>query len=186
MNGIHYIEVEYREKPLPEERTLAGPALILTASVIEAIDGLLPKRVGRKQHENVLYIAGIIESMRRVGLAVIAPKAETGPGYYRTDRASHGEVLDALGELGLVIVAQVHCHPGEGVYHSDPDDDLAFVRAEGHWSIVVPHYGLRGMLPLAQCGFHRLHQGAFAFLSEEAVEARVKVVPPSVRLVGNI
>ena len=186
MTEVQYVRVEYRRKPLPIERDRRGPTLILTNSVVESVGRLLPKRVRRKYHENVLYIAGILEPMRRTGLTVIAPKSETGPGHYRTDRTSHSEVLDVLGELGMVVVAQVHCHPGEGVYHSDADDDLAFVRAEGHWSIVVPHYGRKGMLPLAQCGFHRLHEGDFAYLSDEAVEARVKVIPASIRLTENI
>jgi len=176
------LTLEHRQKPLPVEESRTGPSLVLTPAVVRTIDHLLPKRVGKVSHENVLYIAGVIEPSRRLGVSVIAPKAETGRGYYRTDRASHAEVLDALGELGLVVVAQVHCHPSRGIYHSDADDDLAFVRAEGHWSIVVPHYGQRGMLPLRDCGFHRFSQGQFFLLSEEAVSQRILVLPEAVEL----
>jgi len=176
------IQLEYRKKPLPLDKALNGTTLLLTGSVIDSINCLLPRRVERDLHENVLYIAGVIEPTRRIGLFVIAPKAETGRGYYHTDRASHAEVLNVLDEHDLAIVAQVHCHPGELVYHSEADDDLAFVRVEGHWSIVVPHYGLKGMFPLDRCGFHRFQNGTFALLTKEAVAKRIKVIAPSIRL----
>jgi hypothetical protein len=176
------LTVEYRKKPLPMEEEKDGPSLVLTPAVVRTIDRLLPKRIGNVSHENVLYIAGVIEPSRRLGVAVIAPKAETGRGHYHTDRASHAEVLDVLGDLGLVVVAQVHCHPGQAVYHSDADDDLAFVRAEGHWSIVVPYYGQKGMQPLRHCGFHRFSKGQFVLLSEDAVSQRILVLPEAVEL----
>jgi hypothetical protein len=175
------IDVPYRKTPLPIERELTGPRLCLTEGVVRSIGRLLPKRVGRKRHENVLYIAGTAAPDQRVGIAVIAPHAITGPGFYTTDRDSHSEVMDILDDLDLFVVAQVHCHPGGLVSHSNADDDLAFVRAEGFWSIVVPEYGIKGMKPFARCGFHRFTRGEFRLLTEEAVSHRITVIPDSVK-----
>jgi len=176
----------YRTKPLPIDDSTRGAKLYLTEAVVEAIDLCLPKHVDGEDHENVLYIAGFIDSSRRVGCAVIAPEAETGWGYYSTSRDSHSAVLEFLGNSGLSVVAQVHCHPGAGTEHSDADDDLAFVHVEGHWSLVIPLYGLRGMMPLSACGIHRFSGGQFWLLSPEAAETRVIITPSFTDLGGHL
>jgi proteasome lid subunit RPN8/RPN11 len=48
-------------------------------------------------------------------------------------------VFDELRRERLMIVAQVHSHPGDA-FHSEADDELAMVRHEGAFSIVVPRF----------------------------------------------
>jgi len=85
----------------------------------------------------------------------------------------------------LHIVAQVHCHPGRGVSHSEIDDEEAIVRADGHWSVVVPHYGLHGILPLTQCGIHCYTQGEFRRLDGRAIATRVSIIPDWIDMRGD-
>lgn len=136
-------------------------------------------------HENVLYIAGIILPDRRIGIAAVAPQCLTGPGFYRTDADAHVSVLKALRTYRLQLVGQVHCHPWRYVSHSELDDEEAIVRAAGHWSLVVPHYGTRGMLPLHRCGVHCYTGGQFRRLTRPAIASRVMIVPTLMDLRGG-
>lgn len=185
MGGVANNMFRYRKKPLPTDGNTNGARLYITESVVDTIDMLLPKQVEDEDHENALYIAGFIEGDRRIGCIVIDPGAETGLGHYRTSRESHAAVVDILDHHDAVVVAQVHCHPGWETYHSDADDDLAFVHVEGHWSLVVPYYGHRGMRPLSACGIHRYASGRFWLLSSEAALRRVIILPDAVTVAGN-
>lgn len=167
---------------LPVDESLHGHQLILNSEVIRTIEALLPKKIQGVYHENVLYLAGQASGSQAVALTVIAPHATTGPRGYDTPPESHREVVERVGDLCLAIVAQVHCHPGAAVYHSDGDDDLAFIKGEGFWSIVVPSYGLQGIRPLTRCGFHCYSGGAFRQLTAEATNARVFLAPDSIDL----
>lgn len=171
--------MEYRFRPLPTDSLESGEQLFLTQAVVDEMSRILPKNVGMESHENVVYIAGIIEVGRRIGTTVVVPNAETGRGGYDTNVDSHADVLNLLVDLDLAIVAQVHTHPGSLVYHSDADDDLAFIRAEGFWSLVVPNYGRNGVLPMVQCGIHCFKDGVFHLLTQDAAVARVHILPSS-------
>ncbi len=168
---------DYRRKPLPYDDRPDGHRLYLSQSVIFTIDEALPKRVGPYWHENVLYVGGRIDGDRRYGMAVVAPEARTARTHYLTDPDSHVDAMRKLRALGLVIVAQVHCHPGSCVEHSDFDDEKAIVLVEGHWSLVIPDYGRSGMMPLERCGFHCFSEGEFRLLTEDAARQRVTIVP---------
>lgn len=175
---------DYRFRPLATDDNESGDVLVLTQSVLATMNAMLPLQVNGVFHENVLYLAGTIEDFKRTATTVIAPRAKTSPRAYDTDVRSHAAVVDAVGRLDLCVVAQVHCHPGDAVYHSDADDDLAFVRGEGFWSIVVPNYGRKGVLPIDQCGFHCFSGGEFRLLSPRAAKARIQVLPNHVDLRG--
>ncbi len=175
----------YRFRKLPtDDRVKGAPELILSGDVIETLTKHLPKKVGWQFHENVAYIAGHILGDRRVGLTVIFPEATTTPNSYDTTIESHAATMDALGDLKMAIVAQVHVHPGPAVYHSDDDDERAFVNAQGFWSLVFPSYGRFGLGPVSSWGCH-LHDGdRFHLLTAEAATARVLVAQRMVDLRG--
>ena len=167
----------YRRTPLPIDNDTFGETLQIPICVVRAIDQLLPKKVRGVNHENVLYLAGVVDANIRTASMVIAPQAETSPGNFKTDRKSHQQVLRALSGLELEIVAQVHSHPGPTVGHSDGDDELAFIKGEGFWSLVIPNYCGKGMLPIEDCGIHCYTTGQFRILDERAVSSRVHVIP---------
>lgn len=168
--------MSYRIRKLPvDDRVRGAPELILTSDVLETLTKHLPKRVILQYHENVAYIAGHILGDCRVGMTVIFPEAITTPNSYDTTVESHAATMDALGDLKMAIVAQVHVHPGTAVYHSDDDDERAFVNARGFWSLVFPNYGRLGLGPVSGWGCH-LHDGdRFHLLTAEAASARVRV-----------
>jgi len=165
----------YRRKPLPRDSRLDGPRLVLQSSVVALLAEHLPKSVRGVSHENVAYLGGFSIGDIKYATTVVLPAAITAPGGYETDAKSHRAVTQALCSVEYEIVAQVHTHPGKAVYHSDPDDELAFVKGEGFWSIVVPNYAGKGVLPLRQCGFHLYSRGDFRLLTLAAVSNRIRV-----------
>jgi hypothetical protein len=85
-------------------------------------------------------------------------------------------------DLRLQILAQVHGHPGDWVGHSAGDNRGAFMAYEGYYSVVVPNYGLQGLLPLSRCGVHRFDKGRFVRLPAEDVSKQFVVAPAWVDL----
>ena len=67
-------------------------------------------------------------------------------------------VVEALHDLGLGLLAQVHSHPGDDARHSDGDDVLVLMPYEEMLSIVVPRYGDLGIWPISMCGVHQFQQ----------------------------
>jgi hypothetical protein len=172
--------------PVPTESALSGPKLFIPESVVAELDRLLPSYGGEADHEGVLYLGGF--EVPRAGSAVsvaLAPNADTSWGSFVTDLDANSAVVNALGDLSLGLVGQIHSHPGEWVDHSDGDDEGALVRFEGYWSIVVPRFAARGVRPLSGCGVHLFTQGAFRRLTAEAVERRVRVLPAALDLRGS-
>lgn len=161
--------------PLPIDDSPLGHRLVLPTKVISDIERMLPKRVDEVFHENVLYIAGTVMDNVSEALVCIQPEANTTPGSYKTTPRSHLEVLRTLRRLNLVLVGQIHCHPGSYVEHSVIDDQRAVVRGEGFWSIVVPDYG-RHVVSIGSCGVHSFSEGAFRLLSQRALAARVTIL----------
>lgn len=169
-------------KQLTIDSNLNGERLFLTQEFVKQAILLLPKHVNGSGHENVLYIAGTIDGENRYGMVVVLPDAETGPRFYNTSPASHLAVLEAVSSLDLAIVGQIHTHPGQYVSHSRGDDDLAFTKGQGFWSLVVPFYGTKGFLPLSQCGVHCFQSEEFQILTPEAAQSRVVVLPEVIDL----
>lgn len=164
---------------LPVDESTSGRRLVLSTAVVSVIERDLPKRVRRKYHENVLYIAGYMIGDLALGITCILPDAVTTQGSFETDPRSHLATLKALRDLNQTLVCQVHSHPGSFVVHSCTDDEKAIVKGDGLWSIVIPHYG-RKKFSISKSGFHCLMGGKFHLLSSDAAVARVRVLPTCV------
>ena len=54
---------------------------------------------------------------------------------------------------GLVVVGDVHTHPGAGVAQSSIDQSNPMVASTGHIALIVPHYGTRIVGP-REIGVH--------------------------------
>jgi proteasome lid subunit RPN8/RPN11 len=131
---------------------------------------------GDGPHEGVAYWAG-----RRVGhecviTTCIAPAAVTTYGSFDTTAQTNAKVVMYLASAGLELIGQVHSHPGRLVGHSDGDDERALMPYEGFLSVVVPHYGRRGMRPLTTCGIHLFENSRFRRLTDAEIETRFHVV----------
>ena len=99
-----------------------------------------------------------------------------GPGRFEVPHAATRAMGDALGDAGLVNLAQLHTHPDKWVGHSPWDDARAYSSRDGALSIVWPHYG-RVLPPLDQWGVHECVGARWRQLSPAAAAARVVVLP---------
>ena len=135
-----------------------------------------------ESHEGVVYWAGVPFDEAWVVTTVMAPKATTTVGSYTTSALANAMVVSRVNELRLQLLAQVHGHPHGWVGHSDGDNTGAFMPYEGFYSVVVPWYGSRGLLPLTTCGIHRYEGGSFVRLSDDEIEDRFVLLPTGVDL----
>jgi hypothetical protein len=159
------------------------PRVYVLQEVIEATATLLTSyRDPATQHEGIAYWAGVSAGDIWIVTTAIAPHAQTTRGSYRTSAVANAQVIAAVANRHLQVLAQVHGHPGDWVGHSDGDNHGAFMPYIGFYSIVVPRYGLQGLLPLASCGIHRFEQGQFVQLSAMEIDQVFTVIPTSIDL----
>lgn len=133
-------------------------------------------------HEGVAYWAGVATGKALVVTTVLAPEASTTVGSFSTSVVANAAVVIKVNEFHLNILAQVHGHPSGWVGHSAGDNAGVFMPYEGFYSVVVPWYGLRGLLPLTICGIHRYERGVFIRLPNDQVEQQFVVLPSSIDL----
>lgn len=128
-------------------------------------------------HESVLYWAGMEMDNKWVLSTCIRPVARTTRGSFQTSTRANAEVISFLAAHQLGLLAQVHTHPGSFIDHSEGDDEGAFMAFENFISIVVPDYGRQGILPLTQCGVHRMENGQFRRLRVDEINQSFRILP---------
>lgn len=128
-------------------------------------------------HEGIVYWAGREQPQEWVMTTVIVPEAVTTYGSFRTSAAANARVVALLAAAELVLLAQIHSHPGKLVDHSDGDDADALMPYENFLSIIVPYYGKATLWPLDQCGVHRFEHSRFRRLTPKEVAATIRLVP---------
>ena len=171
-----------RTRPMSVDHRVDGPRLWLPEGVVLKTARLLRSYCGPEEHEGVVYWGGMETPGGPVVLTAMSPTAATTWGSFRTDSDANAKLVLTLARLDLVLVAQVHSHPGDWVDHSDGDDSGALVRFQGFWSLVVPHFARGGMQHLSNLGIHLYDAGEFRRLSNEAAAARVRILPAAVDL----
>src|SRR5437867_1627638 len=164
------------------DQRVDGPRLWLPEGVVLETERRLRSYCGPEEHEGVVYWGGTETPGGPVVLTALSPTAATTRGSFRTDADANTTLVLTLARLDLVLVAQVHSHPGDCVDHSDGDDSGALVRFQGFWSLVVPQFARSGMQQLSRLGIHLYDAGQFRRLSSEAVTARVRILPGAVDL----
>jgi proteasome lid subunit RPN8/RPN11 len=127
-------------------------------------------------HEGIVYWAGRRHGAESVVTTCIAPAAATTRGSFDTSAETNARVIMALAKAGLELLGQVHSHPGLFVDHSHGDDENALMPYKGFFSIVVPAYARKGMLPLGICGVHVFEGAYFRRLSQPELDSRFRVV----------
>jgi hypothetical protein len=137
------------------------PWVLLPEAVRDATLSLLQTFGTRwSPHEGVVYWVGVETDGPVAVLQALAPRAETGPGFFRTTSAANADAIGAACGLGLAIVAQVHSHPRGWAEHSEGDDERALKPYPGSLSVVVPYYG-RGEADTSAWGVYRWTGTAF-------------------------
>ncbi|WP_100183269.1 hypothetical protein [Candidatus Nitrosotenuis aquarius] len=121
-------------------------------------------------NEGLVYWGGNIVGNEISITAIIAPDTESDFGRVTTSHRSNFEFVKTLNNNKIIQIAQVHSHPSSWVSHSPGDNKWAAFKSEGLISIVVPNYGIDGMLPLVNCGVHRFTKGSFHRLSTAYVK----------------
>ena len=153
-----------RLTPIPMDTSVTGRRLALPQAIVPEIAKILRSYGDGEAHEGVVYLGGVETAEQSVALVAIAPVATTTRGSFRTDLNANAAVVSTLATQGLILIGQVHSHPGDWVDHSDGDDEGALVRFQGYWSLVVPAFARRGLL-LTRCGIHLYDRGRFARLT---------------------
>lgn len=168
----------YRTKPLPTG-SLRGEYLV-TEGVLEAtrqelvevaLDGI--RDCG---HEGLVFWGGRKREDLGVITTVVLPEVEHSHGRVHVSRRSYGIAGRRARERGLLLLGQVHSHPGSDVRHSDGDDDLIGLPTEGMLSVVVPNFGV-GFQELSEAGIHQLQDGRWVLCSPESVEEGMTTMP---------
>ena len=95
---------------------------------------------GRDGVERVVFWLGHRSDTGDAAIAEIhVPQQEAAEDYFRIPPAAMIAFMSHLRRRRLVLLAQVHSHPGEA-FHSHADDRWAVVRHESGLSIVVPEF----------------------------------------------
>lgn len=119
--------------------------------------------------EGLVYWAGERDDKKIIIKAVIAPSIISNEYWLEVGHQSNSKVIDILGDLEQIHLAQIHSHPSKWVGHSETDDKNASFKHNGLLSIVVPHFGMEGMKNLSDCGVHRFMDGRFAQLNKKYI-----------------
>lgn len=154
------------------------PHLLVSSSIIADSARLL--RPWRR-FETVVYWAGHASDTMTVVTSVIRPRQRNTFGSFVVDRSANADVAEWLCEHKLTLVAQLHTHPSEFVGHSCGDDLGAPFAFHGFYSLVIPHHGRRGILPLTQCGVYVFTE-TFVEIPPPEASQFIKVVPHAIDL----
>ncbi len=156
---------------------------LLTDQAIRALEELLPTYRGPDgSHEGIAFLCGIELLTATLYTTAIAPEANHGRGHVRCSEAQVAAVSAAARELGLGLLAQVHCHPGDVTIHSIGDDDMVLMPFEGMLSIVCPLYGRFALRPLETLGVHQFQDGRWVLAEAQSVKANFGVLPGGIDL----
>jgi proteasome lid subunit RPN8/RPN11 len=98
------------------------------------------KQQGERGHEGVaLWPGKLVAEVCDIGPAVI-PRQITGPRMYQIPADESFRIIKSTAKQNLVIPIQIHSHPASA-YHSEADDEYAFLQHLNAISIVVPCFG---------------------------------------------
>ena len=159
------------------EAVAASPVVWVSGAVLEqTIEMLQRSGTLAEAHEGVAYWAGRRFGADSIVTTCIAPAATTTCGSFETSSYTNARVVAYLAGVDLELLGQVHSHPSSSVGHSHGDDERTLMPYEGFLSIVVPHYGRRGLTPLTGCGVHVFENGRFRRMGRTEVESRFRLL----------
>lgn len=171
----------YRTKPLPEgplrgQYVVTEQVLHVTATALQefALAGI--QDCG---HEGLVLWGGMKTDNFAMITTVIRPRVEHSHGGVHVDEESFGTAVHQAREAGLVLIGQVHSHPGTDARHSDGDDELIALPTEGLLSVVVPTFGV-GFDRLGDVCVHQFQDGRWVLCSPESVDAQMTVTPATI------
>ena len=128
-------------------------------------------RFKRRQWRNLIKeLGGRGEGRREAGAFLLAPRNDIHcvsrveyfddldpnclKGHVHIDGRAFSKLWDACESDGLVVVGDVHTHPGSSVRQSPIDMANPMVARAGHIALIVPHLATRSVRP-RQVGVHQ-------------------------------
>lgn len=154
-------------RPTPLPRAPARGLLIVTKAVADRTRAALRAFSGADgRHEGIVLWAGHRCGDLTVACSSVVPDAEHSRGRVYMDRAAVGRAARAARRAGLVLVSQVHSHPGSDTRHSDGDDRMILLPFEGMFSVVVAGYGDGSLHPRKGAGLHQFQDGRWVLVED--------------------
>jgi proteasome lid subunit RPN8/RPN11 len=145
---------------------LRGEFFVPEALIAATPLALRSYREPARDHEGILFWGGLETECGAFLMCAVTPKAEHSRGRVFVTEENVLKAVHRLRSLGLGLMAQVHSHPGEDARHSDGDDAMVVAPCRGMLSIVVPHYGHVGMMPLSIVGIHQFQDGRWVLCTD--------------------
>jgi proteasome lid subunit RPN8/RPN11 len=165
----------YRQTPLP--RAPARGHLIVPEAVKLATETALRGFMGSDgRHEGIVFWAGRQVDADQIVVTVMVPRAIHGRGFVHVSADQVGEVAFESRSRHLVVLGQVHSHPGDDTRHSDADDVLVLMAREAMFSVVAARYADRGISPAEGAGIHQFQDGKWVQISDADTAL---IIPPT-------
>lgn len=146
-----------------------------TEAVWHVTDAFFRKMAPRGR-ETVALWYGVEEPGRHIAVAIGLPRAESQDYNFAIPSGELERLSLEAVPRGLVVVAQLHAHPGRSTTHSDHDNENAVSFHPGFISVVLPHYGREG-LDIMGCGVHEYDGSQWRKLPAIENAKRIQVVP---------
>ena len=145
-------------------------------SVLQATHSHL-QREGRNFHEGLVYWIGWYSEESCIVTSVLVPRSVSRYGGVTVSTEEMARINNALRQADLLLVAQIHTHPGDHG-HSAGDDGNAVSSLPGFLSIVVPNFAQAEDLVLSESYVHR-YQGAgrWCYLQPDEVSKLIHIDP---------
>ena len=134
------------------------------------------KKYGKKESESLVFWGGWLDENceAHVTACKIPNDVKWGLGV-RVDLDGMLKLMDELIKDDLILLAQIHSHPGD-FGHSYGDNLTASSYRRGYISIVVPNWGLIDLLDLSRCYVHEYERNwRWTLLEKEEVKERFKI-----------
>lgn len=134
------------------------------------------QKFGKQQSEGLVFWVGYLDEKCDAHITGCKfPENENWKLGVSVDLQSMMKIIDELIKEDLVLLAQVHSHPGN-FGHSCGDDLSASSYRTGFISIVVPNWGLIELNDLSKCFVHEYQKDwKWKLLSKEEVTRRFKI-----------
>lgn len=168
----------HRRTPLPKGE-LAGQHLV-TEQTLRTTRKELTRfalaGIREGGHEGLVLWGGRKGDGLTAVTTVVRPRVEHSRGRVHVDEESFGKAARRIRKAGLVLVGQVHSHPGSDTRHSEGDDELIALPTEGLLSIVAPAYGTE-FETIRDASVHQFQDGRWVLCSSESIEDQMTVAP---------
>lgn len=164
-------------KRKPRYRVIREPAvqrIMMLEHCLAALRECLAPEIARG-HEGVAFLYGKTDGTETLITGVFRPQARTTRGSFAVSTLAMAKVVEAVCDLGLEVIGQIHSHPTLAG-HSKGDEDGARIAYDGFVSLVLPNYA-RDLPSLEGMAIYMYRDGEFDELEDEAL----LIIPGSIK-----